>query len=155
MCATWWNLLPILRGAGIGPEQCFFTNAYMGLKGNSRSNRGPLCSDEDFDRRCRAFLGVQLRLLQPSLVVTLGTEARDMLASLFEEPPAWRGPGGGYRGVVQLRKAGADCWSPPNAERSFAIAVIAHPCDARNLSGDRADEISLLKRAAVMVTRKG
>jgi len=150
-CATWWNLLPILRGAGIGPEQCYFTNAYMGLKGNGDSNVGPLCSDEDFDWRCREFLSVQLRILQPSMVVTLGSEARDMLAGLFIEPPTWRGPRGGHRGVVQLRNAGVDLASRRDEKRPFVHAVIAHPCDPRNLSAGFTDEISLLKRALTMV----
>jgi len=150
-CTTWWNLLPILRGANIGPEQCYFTNAYMGLKGNGDSNVGPLCSDEDFDWRCREFLSVQLRILQPSMVVTLGSEARDMLAGLFVEPQTWRGPRGGYRGVVQLRNAGVDLASRRDEKRPFVHAVIAHPCDPRNLSAGFTDEISLLKRALTMV----
>lgn len=30
--ATWRNLLAFLKHVGISPEQCFFTNAYVGLR---------------------------------------------------------------------------------------------------------------------------
>ncbi len=34
---TWRNLLALLARVGIGPERCFFTNAYMGLRAGSRN----------------------------------------------------------------------------------------------------------------------
>ena len=89
---TWRNLLPVLTGAGIAPEQCFFTNAYMGLRaGNRATGRFPGARDPDFVERCRRFLGVQIQAQRPRLVVTLGMHAPAMLAPLSAQLTAWRG----------------------------------------------------------------
>jgi hypothetical protein len=146
-CATWWNLLTILRGAGISPDRCFFTNAYMGLKDDNDRNVGRLRTDPDFDRRCREFLGFQLRLLKPCIVISLGTGAREMMANLFDEPPDWRGP---RSGLVQLRKGGIDLVAPPNEKKPFVHVAISHPCYPPNLSRGFAHEVSLLRRAIEM-----
>lgn len=70
---TWANLLPLLHEAGIAPEQCFFTNAYMGLReGAGTTGRFPGSRDEQFVERCRAFFLHQIRAQQPRVVLALG-----------------------------------------------------------------------------------
>ncbi|PYS46692.1 MAG: hypothetical protein DMG13_29440 [Acidobacteria bacterium] len=54
--ATWRNLLPLLKAAGIRPNDCFFTNAYMGVRSDERSTgRFPGSRDDAFTKRCHRF----------------------------------------------------------------------------------------------------
>ncbi len=54
---TWRNLLKVLNAAGIAPEQCFFTNLYMGLRaGDTTTGSFPGATDSVFVEHCRAFL---------------------------------------------------------------------------------------------------
>src|SRR5207245_237830 len=56
---TWGELHPFLVRVGLAPEDCFFTNFFMGLMAGSESEgRFPGASHPDFVTRCRAFLAV-------------------------------------------------------------------------------------------------
>ena len=55
--ATWRNLLAFLKQVGISPEQCFFTNAYVGLRaGDHAMGAFSGARDPEFVRWCRNFL---------------------------------------------------------------------------------------------------
>lgn len=89
---TWRQLLPLLDRAGIRPERCFFTNAYMGLReGDKSTGPFPGARDTKFAQRCREFLGVQISVQKPRLILTLGSRAPAVLAELSPELSAWRG----------------------------------------------------------------
>ena len=84
--ATWRNLLAFLKQVGISPEQCFFTNAYVGLRAGDRAMGAfPGARDHDFACWCRNFLLDQLRLIQPRLILTLGVHVPRFLAPLSPE----------------------------------------------------------------------
>jgi hypothetical protein len=70
---TWRYLLRYLDDAGIPPQECFFTNALMGLQ--PISARGKFCVSPEFRAECREFLKWQIRFVAPSLVVVLGNDA--------------------------------------------------------------------------------
>jgi uracil-DNA glycosylase len=83
---TWRNLLAFLRSVNIAPEQCFFTNAYVGLvAGNSAVGAFPGARDPAFVRWCQRFLLKQFELMRPQLVLTLGSYAPQFLAHLSPE----------------------------------------------------------------------
>ena len=87
---TWRNLLALLARVDIGPEQCFFTNAYMGLRaGSQNTGRFPGAKDPGFVDRCRAFLAEGLRAQSPRLVLTLGSHVPAVLAPLSEDLAPW------------------------------------------------------------------
>jgi uracil-DNA glycosylase len=87
---TWRTLLAFLKQIGIPPEQCFFTNAYVGLLAGDRAT-GPFpgAQDRDFMCRCRTFLLKQLQLIQPRLILTLGTHVPRFLKPLSPELHVW------------------------------------------------------------------
>lgn len=84
--ATWGNLLAFLQEVGISPAQCFFTNAYVGLRaGNHAMGAFAGARDPGFVRQCRTFLLKQLQLMQPRLIFTLGVYVPGFLAPLAPE----------------------------------------------------------------------
>lgn len=147
-CSTWWNLLPILRGAGIMPEHCFFTNAFMGLKADGGSNTGGFPTNPDFEGRCRDFLSFQLCELAPSLVLAMGKPAIRLLAQSVEALRGWKGPRGGERTIAEIERNGLlivrNARIQPHLP-SFSAVAMAHSCDLRNLSYGGMDEIARLR----------
>src|SRR5437016_9317664 len=56
-------------------EKCFFTNFYMGLvEGADAVGRFPGARDSHFVQQCQIFLGEQMRVVKPRLLLTLGKE---------------------------------------------------------------------------------
>ena len=100
---TWRNLLSLLGRAGVGPERCFFTNFYMGLRAGS-ANTGPFpgARDKGFVERCRALLAEQLRAQMPSVALTLGSHVPTVIAPLSPDLRPWEG----RKGITQLDDLG-------------------------------------------------
>jgi hypothetical protein len=97
---TWRPLLKLLDECSIAPEDCFFTNAYMGLKADGRTLTGkntstgpfPGAESPSFEYRCRAFLLKQIRMQQPRLLLTLGEKVLPVLTPLASDlTAAWLG----------------------------------------------------------------
>ena len=89
---TWWNLLPLLRSVDIQPEDCFFTNAYMGLiEGEENTGEFPGVDDPGFVQRCRSFLAKQIAVQKPRLILTLGSYVPEFIVPLSSHLEAWRG----------------------------------------------------------------
>jgi len=78
--ATWKNLVSYISFAGLHPEECFFTNALMGLQPSKAL--GKLKTTTLFREQCRVFLGEQIAFVQPRLIVALGAVAREDLAGI-------------------------------------------------------------------------
>ena len=88
---TWRNLRQLLKGASIPPQDCFFTNAYMGLRTNeSSTGPSPGTRDERFRQQCRSFLAEQIAVQAPKLILVLGLEPADLIASVSSDLAAWR-----------------------------------------------------------------
>lgn len=91
---TWQNLLRLLRcrSVGIRPEDCFFTNAYMGLLAGCSTNEGesPGAKDPVFKQYCESFLAEQIAELRPRLILALGTFVPRFIASISSDLAAWR-----------------------------------------------------------------
>ena len=85
----WLRLL--LESADIRLEDCFYTNFFVGLKAGAQST-GPFPgrSDAEFVDRCRRLLLDEIRLQQPTLLLTLGQEILLFMAQL-EPLHAWSG----------------------------------------------------------------
>lgn len=84
---TWLNLYRLLDGAEIDPRECFFTNAYVGLKAGSGAV-GPFAGTKHpaFSQWCRAFLDRQIEYMRPRAIVPLGAESRRFLGWPDREP---------------------------------------------------------------------
>lgn len=88
---TWRQLLALLSGAGIEPNECFFTNAWVGLKAGGGSNTGELKIpyDSDFARWSRDFLAEQVRVMKPRVIAALGQWVPPFLARMTPDLAAW------------------------------------------------------------------
>ena len=153
---TWRNLLALLGRVGVGPERCFFTNAYMGLRaGSQNTGRFPGARDAGFVERCRAFLAEQLRVQRPRLVLSLGSHVPAVLAPLSDDLAPWLGAGS----LKALDEAGVPLVPsvrfPPVPGSGVAVAALVHPSIRwasvlrrryRNLEGDAA-EVAVLRDA--------
>ncbi|MGZ3665075.1 MAG: uracil-DNA glycosylase family protein [Ktedonobacterales bacterium] len=157
---TWRTICSVLRQAGIALEQCFFTNAYMGLKAGSEPiGTFPGARDGDFVRRCQRFLTEQIRLQQPRLLLTLGKEVPPVLAPLAPELRlAWMGlrtlQEVDARGVALVDSAGF-----PGVQQVTAVVALTHPANRapnvrrrryNGLEGDAAEQ-ALLQDALMRV----
>jgi uracil-DNA glycosylase len=89
---TWMHLRLLLQDAGIQPEDCFFTNAYMGLRSTGKSTGpSPGMVDPKFVERCQLFfLDKQLPMQKPRLILVLGAEARKFIAQLSADLAEWK-----------------------------------------------------------------
>ncbi len=153
---TWRNLLSLLDRVGIGPERCFFTNAYMGLRaGSQNTGRFPGARDPGFVERCRAFLAEQIRAQEPRLILTLGSHVPAVIAPLSADLAPWLGT----PSLKALDEAGypvvpaASFPSVPG--HKVTVAALVHPSIRwasvlrrryGTLEGDAA-EVSILKDA--------
>ena len=97
---AWGGLCRMLRAWDIPLEDCFFTNAYMGLKvnvnpstgKNESSGRFPGADNHSFVYRCRAFLLKQIQMQEPRLMLTLGKEVLPVVAPIAHElTSTWSG----------------------------------------------------------------
>jgi uracil-DNA glycosylase family 4 len=74
----WGNLKDFLANAGpLDPADCFFTNALMGLKPDKPDGTMPDCSG--YRMQCQTFLIKQIEIIEPSAIITLGSEAAAQL----------------------------------------------------------------------------
>jgi len=76
----WRILLAYLSAAAIRPDQCFFTNALMGLKPGSAV--GSMPAVPGYYDQCQAFLSRQIEIVNPSIIVTLGQKAHSRATKL-------------------------------------------------------------------------
>ena len=146
---TWRNLLALLARVGVGPERCFFTNAYMGLRaGSENTGRFPGSRDPGFVGRCRAFLEEQIRAQQPRLILTLGSHVPAVLAPLSEDLTPWLKAAS----LKALDEAGCPFITaahfPSIPPSDVTVAALVHPSIRwasvlrrryKNLSGDAAE----------------
>ena len=77
---TWAKLLQYIAAAGLSPEECFFTNALMGLQ--PATSVGRLKTTELFRAECRQFLSEQVRIVRPRAIAALGPVAAQDLDRL-------------------------------------------------------------------------
>jgi len=136
---TWRRLRRLLEEAGIGLQECFFTNAFVGLL-KTDSNRGsqPGHRDPAFLADCRALFVRQLHLQRPRLLLALGRFVPNFLASLSPQLGAWSG---------MSRFSAVDAAGPVRAAffdgHPVVVAALVHPCHrhitaaCRSYGGDR------------------
>ena len=83
---TWVNLLQILKATNIDPEECFYTNAIMGVRTTGKSTgRSPGFNCDTFISQCRKFLIEQIRIQKPKLIITLGIQVPSFLSAFSNE----------------------------------------------------------------------
>lgn len=156
--ATWRNLLDLLGAVNISPLDCFFTNAYMGIKqGDEATGKFPGAKSPQFIDACQKFLIEQIKVQLPKLIVTLGNYVPAFIAPLSKELASWRD----CESVTKLDAMNRQLVSPVHfsevAEYTTTIAALTHPSFRRlnvkhrkynDATGNDA-ELALLKDAVL------
>lgn len=80
---TWNSLIKLFEESGIPLGNCFFSNVFMGLR-NTKSMIGtfPGIKNKYFVKRNVDFLAFQIKTIHPSIIITLGRPASEMMAKL-------------------------------------------------------------------------
>ena len=91
---TFRNLRKLLTELDIDVKDCFFTNAYMGLRPenntegktiNTGTSPAAKKGAEDFAKDCQEFFMKQLEVVQPEVVLVLGKETAKFVSKVFPE----------------------------------------------------------------------
>ncbi len=124
---TWRPLLLLLELAGIPKERCFFTNFYMGLiQGSNALGRFPGARGADFVRRCQKFLILQITIVQPKLLLTLGKEILKAVAALSPDLKSWSAAEN-LEMLDQQNNAFVYPATFANVPHSVAVVALTHP----------------------------
>lgn len=158
---TWGRLDYLLGSAGIDMKACFFTNFFMGLKaGDKSTGEFPGMRDKEFVRRCQQFFLLQVSLMQPRMIITLGLQVPKLIAPLSEDLACWKD----VRSVEDL-----DCAAFVNgvkfSDDSYPAIVVGllHPSFAgmnlrlRNhggYTGDQVEHLILMDATSAMLWRE-
>lgn len=89
--ATWRNLLALLKLTDINPNNCFFTNAIMGIrKGNKGTGKSPAFKDKAFIKQCQELFLYQLEAQKPKVILVLGKHVAEFLAPTAAQLNDWQ-----------------------------------------------------------------
>ncbi len=123
---TWRALLALLHSSGIPLTDCFFTNAYMGLRASEgNTGRFPGSLHKDYKRSCQQFFLQQVATQEPRLIITLGTWVPQFLAPRAPELIPWRKA----RTFAQIDEAGALKSNVrfEGSTKACCVAALTHP----------------------------
>ena len=126
---TWRNLRPHFSEAGIRLEDCFFTNAYMGLRPESGPWGGlsPGAKDREFVQRCESFLDTQIEVQKPRLILALGKHAITFIARLSNKLDAWK-PWPGFEKLDDKEQALiSDVCFQGAPDQTVTVVALVHP----------------------------
>jgi hypothetical protein len=166
--STWRGILDLLP-RGLHPltlRNCFFTNAFMGLRvaislrsGKVESGsvgESPGRRDLDFKRQCWEFLAYQIRLQKPRLILSLGRFVPDMLSRLSPELSNWRNDGDPHWNEIdQAGPLRTDVPFVVLGDTRITVCALTHPDRAwlnyrQRTYGPYRDETGLLRAAVRM-----
>ena len=123
---TWRELVRLLTDVGVDLKECFFTNAYMGLRaGAKNTGRFPGASNKRYQESCRAFFLQQVAAMKPRLIITLGNWVPAFIAPLAAELDSWKAS----RTFTDIDQAGSLREGVVFSQETPACSVIAltHP----------------------------
>jgi uracil-DNA glycosylase len=161
---TWRSTLALFGRVGINKEQCFFTNAYMGVRTGRYPNGkcvkptgvNPSRSHKPYANLCATMFEHQIGVQQPKLVIALGTYVPPFLAkSAPATLGAWKQTSFEKRDkdfALAIATFPAVCPDGSIGDQTCVVASILHPSmrdanlDRRSyegLTGDKA-EVKLL-----------
>lgn len=151
------TLLRILESARIPPQDCFFTNAFMGLRSGG-GNTGGMAWHRNaaFRSECIAFFAYQLDAVRPALILALRMHAAQFLGECADNlGENWRAAW--WKGIdLDPGPLARDIRFKTHARPVAAVAALLHPANRKpNLRWRRYDgrngeaaEQTLLRRAA-------
>ena len=87
---TWRNLIAFLNEIQVSGNNCFFTNAIMGVrKGSNSTGKSPAFKDKVFIKECERFFLRQIEIQKPKVIFALGKYVAEFLSSTSDELTDW------------------------------------------------------------------
>jgi len=117
----WKRLLGYLREAYLPPENCFFSNALMGLKPGSAL--GPMPSVPGYEEQCQAFLLRQIEIVAPRAIVALGGKASERIRRAAPKIPWMHAMHPSARELAPLSTRCQQITAQGSAIKSFLTAL--------------------------------
>lgn len=144
---TWRGLTATLERAGLSFSDCFFTNAYLGLRtGPAPTGAFPGRSDAAFRAASLAVLLRTILMQQPRLIITLGAFVPALLATLSPAALAGWLPARSLREIDEAEPLQYDV--PFGEALRTTVVALTHPSLGRaNAHRRRYVEHELLARA--------
>lgn len=85
-------MIQLFAEANIELTDCFFTNAFMGLRDTkSMVGKFPGLEDKDFVYRNIEYLKFQISVIKPQMIITLGKYASELLSTTSKDLFLWSG----------------------------------------------------------------
>jgi len=142
--ATWRNLLELISGAKISENECFFTNAIMGVreKEEKMTGKSPGMKHKGFRKKCQEFFEFQIETQKPTTIWALGMEVMRFLLPLSSElREKW--------GKISTLKSLDETSTPllkaihfdNNKLLKTNVLILTHPCIWSNLEKRKFNEI--------------
>jgi len=81
---TWVNLRHLLTEARVDPADAFYTNCYLGLRLDAKTNRGPApgSRNEAYRGNCLRVMAEQIGYVKPRVILCLKQPAKRLIADL-------------------------------------------------------------------------
>ena len=78
------NVCKFIDALKIQKNDCFFTNAFMGMRKDGKmTGKSPGWRDPDFKKKCQEFLKYQISILQPEIVFLLGSQTASFISETY------------------------------------------------------------------------
>ncbi len=141
--ATWRNLLKLLLEAGIKPEDCFYTNALMGVRpaSDAKNGKSPGWADQNFVGKCTGFFHAQVSHQKPRTILALGSRVGDFLSGIYPEAAGWK-----KSKIKDVYAEGKHLISAMGRDgKPVSLVLIPHPSFLPNLATHRPKVIEALK----------
>ena len=89
---TWRNLFAFLDELDIKRNECFYTNAIMGVrKGDKKPiGKSPAFKDKKFIKECQDFFLYQIELQKPKSIFVLGLRVAEFLSETSDKLEDWK-----------------------------------------------------------------
>lgn len=106
---TWRNMRKLFSEAELNLSDCFFSNIFIGLrKTKSMVGKFPGSKDKLYVSRCLDFMALQIKTIEPKIIVTLGKYPSELLSLVSEDLNSWKNgkalsdPNNGFKERVNI-----------------------------------------------------
>ncbi len=88
---TWEGLRKLLLKTPIKLNDCFYTNAIMGVRNTNRNTgKSPAFKDKEYIEKCQEFFLYQLEIQKPVKILVLGLRTAEFLSKTSLQLESWK-----------------------------------------------------------------
>jgi hypothetical protein len=141
------NKYPTIRNLksqlkNIDLRSTFFTNLHLGVRQSGTNIKRVVDLKCDYQDICYNFFIQQLKIIKPSIVLCLGNEVRNLIATKTCEKGAWRNKNVTFKKLFEEEIFFADINLENTGIKKFIFST--HPCDGRNFKIEYSEKIDKL-----------